>query len=80
MSIMKHCLNYKQAKYFKFWMSLDLQVSKFITILRGFQVELWDVRMCFVWTPPLSIIMCVSVSLSLKKKVFVIENKSSDDY
>jgi len=34
-------------------MSFDLRVSKFIMIVRGFQVELWSVRMCYVWTHPI---------------------------
>jgi len=37
--ITKLNLSYMLADYFKFGMSFELRVSKFITILRGFQVE-----------------------------------------
>jgi len=40
MSFTKFSLKYMLTKYFKFQMSFDLRVSKFIMILRGFQVEM----------------------------------------
>jgi len=70
------------AKYFEFWMYFKLRVSNSIMILRGFQVELCSVWMCYVWAPPLHVIkfyhLC-EVEI-LKEKVFMVENKSCHNY
>jgi len=82
MCIMKPSLKYTLAKYLEFRMCSELRVSNSITILRGFQIELWSFWMCWVWAPPLHVIKLYHVRDGeiLKKKAFVIESKSSHNY